>query len=223
MFRLPSLVLPASPMHPWLWVVYILFGLSLVIFIFFWFWAFWHAVRTPRANWGQRLIWGILLLNPTATVWYWCIWKRWAFWSLFTPLLGIFIALPLVIRSLMTKADATSFTNTLFALGSNRLVILFVILMIYPIVLKLAIVLHLTKNTDVTAMDRNDWVLTMAMPVMGYGSALSYSSKFMKSWALSSLLWLIIALFAAQAMVMNIAPVIIPAGDEKREEFLLHK
>ncbi len=123
----------------------------------------------------------------------------------------------------MTKADATSFTNTLFALGSNRLVILFAILMIYPIVLKLAIVLHLTKNTDVTAMDRNDWVLTMAMPVMGYGSALSYSSKFMKSWALSSLLWLIIALFAAQAMVMNIAPVIIPAGDEKREEFLLHK
>lgn len=84
-------------------------------------------------------------------------------------------------------------------------------------------VLHLTKNTDVTAMDRNDWVLTMAMPVMGFGSALSYTSKFMKSWALSSLLWLMITLFTSQAMIMNIAPAIIPAGDEKREEFLLHK
>lgn len=220
MLKIPSLIIPLTPLHPWFLIAYILLGISLLALVFFWAWSLIHVARTPRASWGQRLIWVIcLLINPTATVWYWCIWKRWAFWSLFTPLIGFFMALPLVARSMMTKADATNLTNALFALGSNRLVIVFAVLLIYTIILRLAVVLHLSKNSEVTAMDRNDWVLTMAMPFIGFGSALTYTTKYLKPWALASLVWLLGITFAGKAVMTNLAPIILPVGDEKRTEF----
>ncbi|MHB8831004.1 MAG: hypothetical protein ACYC44_02735 [Patescibacteria group bacterium] len=164
-----------------------------------------------------------MLINPSATIWYWCIWKRWAFWSFFTPLLGAFIALPIVTRSMMTKADATMLTNTLFALGSNRLVLIFAILLIYPTIMKLATVLHLAKNADIPALEKNDWVMTLALPVIGFGTALTYTAKNMKPWALVSLGWLVALSLAGQSMATNIAPILVPAGDEKREEFRLQR
>ncbi|MDD2785746.1 MAG: hypothetical protein PHS79_02515 [Patescibacteria group bacterium] len=220
MFRLPSLILPQAPLNAWYLTAYIIFSISLIALAFFWIWALIHATRTPRASWSQRLVWGLcLLINPTATIWYWCIWKRWAFWSLFTPLLGTFVALPFVIRSMMTKADATALTNTLFAIGSNSLVILVAVLLIYPIVLRLMVVLHLSKNTALTAMERNDWVLTLAFPLIGFGSALTYAAKNLKPWALGSLAWLVVLAATGKIMITNITPALIPAGDEKREEF----
>ncbi len=220
MLKIPTLILPPTPLSPWFLIAYILFGISLLALVFFWIWALIHAARTPRASWGQRLIWGIcLLINPSATIWYWCIWKRWAFWSFFTPLLGAFIALPIVTRSMMTKADATMLTNTLFALGSNRLVLIFAILLIYPTVMKLATVLHLAKNADIPALEKNDWVMTLALPVIGFGTALTYTAKNMKPWALVSLGWLIAVSLVGGSMATNIAPILVPAGDEKREEF----
>lgn len=220
MLRIPTLILPSHPLNTWFLVAYVLLAVSLLVYAFFWIWALVHAARTPRASWSQRLVWSIcLLINPSATIWYWCIWKRWAFWSLFTPLLGTFVALPFVIRSMMTKADATTFTNTLFAIGSNRLVILVAVLLIYPIVLRLAVVLHLAKNTTLSAMERNDWVVTLAMPIIGFGSALTYAAKNLKPWALASLAWLITLAITGKIMIANITPALIPAGDEKREEF----
>jgi len=224
MLRLPILTLPQHPLSPWTWVAFGLLSLSILVYIYFWIWALVHAAKTPRAAWGQRLLWSLcLLVNPPATIWYWCIWKRWAFWALFTPLLGIFIALPFVARSLMSKADATGVTNALFALGSNRLVIICAVLLIYPLILRLSVVLHLSKNTDVTAMGRNDWVLIMALPVIGYGSAMAYAAKYMMSWALVSLAWLIAISVAGKMMVFNITPALLPAGDEKREEYKLQQ
>lgn len=224
MLYLPALTIPKLPLGIWTLISYILLGLSILIFVFFWIWALIHAAKTPRAQWGQRLLWSLcIIINPSSTIWYWCIWKRWAFWALFTPLLGMFVALPFVTRSLMTKADATWLTNALFALGGNGLVILFAILLIYPLVLKLNVVLHLSKNTDVTALDRNDWVLILALPIIGFGSALTYAAKYLKPWALVSLAWLIIFSLAGKAMFYNITPALIPAGDEKRTEFKLQK
>ncbi len=220
MLKFPGLIFP-SALSTWLLVAYILLGISLVALIFFWIWAFVHAARTPRASWGQRFVWALyLLINPSATIWYWCIWKRWAFWSLFTPLLGVFIALPFVIRSMMTKADASNLTNALFALGSNRLVILFAVMLIYTIVVRFAVVMHLSKNTEVTAMDRNDWVLTLALPFIGFGSAMTYTSKYMKPWALASLAWLIGLAIVGKLMISNLTPIILPVGEEKRVEFI---
>jgi hypothetical protein len=224
MLRVPILTLPQHPLGPMTWVAYILLGISLLIFIFFWIWALVHAAKTPRAPWVQRLLWSLcLLFNPSATIWYWCIWKRWAFWALFTPLLGMFVALPFVTRSLMSKADATGTTNALFALGSNRLVLICAILLIYPIILRLSVILHLAKNTESTAMERNDWVLILALPTVGFGSAMTYAAKYMKTWALVSLAWLIAFSIAGKVMIFNITPALLPAGDEKREEYKLQQ
>jgi hypothetical protein len=224
MLKLSGLIIP-SAISSWLFIAYILLGISLIALAFFWIWALIHAARTPRASWGQRFIWAIcLLINPLTTIWYWCIWKRWAFWTLFAPLFGFFVALPLVTRSMMTKADASTVTNALFALGSNRLVIFFAVLLIYTIVLRLAVVLHLSKNAELTAMDRNDWVLTMAFPFIGFGTALTYTSKYMKPWALATLAWLIGIAIAGKFVFSNLTPIILPVGEEKRVEFrqLMH-
>ncbi len=217
---IPVLALQSEPLSALSLAAFILLGISILGFVFFWIWAIIHAYRTPGAPFGQKLFWSIaILINPTATVWYWCVWQRWAFWTLFTPLSGIFIALPFVVRSLMTKADATLLTNTLFALGSNALVIFFAILLIFPLILRLITILHLTKSREISAMEKNDWVVTIALPNIGYGIALFYAVRNLRSWAFAGLGWMIIIVIVGKIMLMNLAPVVIPAGEEKREEY----
>ncbi len=220
MIRLPTLHLPLYPLEPKTLASYILLGISISAFASFWIWAMAHAVRTPRAPWTQRMLWFLcLLFNPTTTVWYWCVWKRWAFWTLVTPLLGIFAALPFVVRSLMTKADATQATNALFALGTNGLVIFMAVLMIFPLVMRLATILHLTKNPNLSAMERNDWVVSIGLPSIGFGAAFAYAIKYQMPWAFAALGWLLTLTVTGKFMVSNVANVLIPAGEEKREEF----
>jgi hypothetical protein len=218
--KFPTLIIPTEPLSALSLAAFILLGISLLGFIFFWIWALVHAYRTPRAPYGQRLFWALaILLNPTATIWYWCVWQRWAFWTLFTPLIGIFLALPFVVRSLMSKADATLITNSLFALGSNALVIFFAILLIFPIILRLVAILHLTKSTDISAMEKNDWVVTLAFPSIGYGVALFYCVRYLRPWAFAGIGWIVLLLIVSKIMFMNLAPSIIPAGEERREEY----
>jgi len=213
-------MVPNEPLSALSLAAFILLGISIAGFIFFWIWALIHAYRTPRAPFGQRLFWALaILMNPTATVWYWCVWQRWAFWTLFTPLIGIFIALPFVVRSLMSKADATTLTNTLFALGGNSLIIFFAILLIFPIILRLMTILHLTKSTEISAMEKNDWVVTLAFPSIGYGVAMFYCVRYLRSWAFASIAWMILLIIVGNSMISNIAPSVIPAGEEKREEY----
>ncbi|MDF1496960.1 MAG: hypothetical protein P1P90_02775 [Patescibacteria group bacterium] len=217
---IPVLTLPSEPLTTLGLAAFILLGISILGFIFFWLWSVIHAYRTPRAPYGQRLFWALaILLNPTATIWYWCVWQRWAFWTLFTPLIGIFLALPFVVRSLMSKADATLITNSLFALGSNALVIFFAILLIFPIILRLMAILHLTKSTDISALEKNDWVVTLAFPSIGYGVALFYCVRHIRSWAFAGMGWMVILIIVSKIMFMNLAPSIIPAGEERREEY----
>lgn len=218
--QLPVFTIPQHPLEPISIGSYALLGLSILSMAYFWIWALVHAVRTPRAPWTQRLLWGFyLFLNPTATIWYWCVWKRWAFWTLFTPLLGFFMALPFAVRSVMTKADATNLTNSLFALGSNGLVIFFAILLIFPVVLRLAVTLNMTVNSALSAMDRNDWVLSVSFPVIGFGAALAYATRHMRPWAFIGMGWLVVLIIVGRIMVWNVGQLLVPAGEEKRENY----
>jgi len=131
----------------------------------------------------------------------------------------MFVALPFVVRSLMTKADATNLTNSLYAFGSNGLVVFFAILLIYPIVLKLAVILDATSNSQLSALDRNDWVLCISFPMIGFGALMAYAVKHMRPWAFGSLAWLLAFSIVGKAMIWNIAPLLVPAGEERRETY----
>lgn len=201
-------------------ISYILFGVSALCYAIFWLWGIVHAASTPKTSLLQRLFWsGSMLVNPSTTVWYWYIWKRWAFWLLFTPIFGAFVSLPFVVKSVLSKAAATELTNTLFALGTQRLVVIVAILMIFPLVLRLVALLHLTRNNDLTAMDRNDWVVALAFPIFGFGAGLAYTARYQRRWALVSLGWWVAIVLAARFMSINISDALIPAGEERREEF----
>ena len=201
-------------------LAYLLFGASAFAYAVFWLWAIYHAARTPKASIAQRFFWsGAMFVNPSMAIWYWYIWKRWAFWTLFTPILGFFISLPFVVRSLLSKADATNLTNTLFGLGTSRLVIFVASLMIFPLVLRLAALLHLGRNTELSAMDRNDWVVSLALPVFGFGAGVAYCAKERRNWAIMSLVWWVAMALPVGYVASNITKALIPAGEERREEF----
>jgi hypothetical protein len=203
-------------------IEYFIFGISFLFYVGLWAWAILHALETPRATTSQRALWGIaLVVNPLTAIWYWYVWKRWAFWTLFTPLLGLTISLPLIVRSVLSKADATALTNALFALGSSRQVIVIAALFIFPMILGLAALLHLGKNTELTAMDRNDWIVSLALPFFGFGAAIAYCARFRRRWAMLGLAWLVVTVFAFKSISLNISHALIPAGEERREEFRL--
>lgn len=196
---------------------YLLFLGSLLLYAAFWVWAMAHAWSTPKADIWQRTFWLLAILcNPVSAVWYWYVWKRWAFWILFTPLLGFFLSLPFVARSILSQADATKFTSILFALGTARLVVLLAALMIFPLILRLVALLHLGRNVSLSAMDRNDWVISFALPVFGFGAGVAYCARYKRGWALLGLVWLLAITLSVRFLYLNVADVLIQAGEERR-------
>jgi hypothetical protein len=160
-----------------------------------------------------------MLLNPLTPVWYWYIWKRGVFIALFSPLLGIFLLLPFVTRSLLSKAEETFLTKILFALGNGRLVILLTVLLMFPLCLRLMALVHLGKNSELRAIDRNDWIVSLALPIFGFGSAIAYCAKYRRRWALIGLLWIAVMGVVLKGVTLNIAQALLPVGEERREEF----
>lgn len=205
---------------PKLTIAYVLLGISIASYVYFWVWAMLHAGMTPKATASQRGFWvGAMVANPSAAVWYWYIWKRWAFWLLFTPILGCFISLPIVVRSLLSKAEATTITNILFALGPTRLIIFMAALMVFPLVLKLAALLHLGRNTELSAMNRNDWVVSLALPFFGFGAGFAYCAKHIRPWAIASLVWWVAISISAGLLWGNVSRELVAAGERTREAF----
>lgn len=201
-------------------LAYAVLGASAIFYTIFWIWAIVHAASTPKAVKQQRIFWSVsMIINPLAAVWYWYIWKRWTFWILFTPLFGFFLSLPLIIRSLMTKADETFWTNILFALGTYRLIVFAAVLLIFPLLLRLAALLHLGKNFDLESKSRNDWVISIALPFFGFGAGLAYCAKYRRSWAIASLIWWAIAAWSFYLIGGNITQLLAPIGEERREQF----
>ncbi len=197
-----------------------LFVISVVIYGVFWMWGMVHAGMTPHSKRSQRILWvGSMIVNPSTAVWYWYVWKRWAFWLLFTPIFGFFISLPWVVRSLLTKAEATRLTDILFSIGAPSLVIFFAILTIIPLLLRLVALLHLGRNTELSALDRNDWVVAIALPVFGFGASFAYSAKYQRQWALASMAYWIAISFAAIGIWNNISQTLQTEGEQRREEF----
>ncbi|MCI0479148.1 hypothetical protein L0Y59_01245 [Candidatus Uhrbacteria bacterium] len=201
-----------------------LFVVSIGIYAGFWIWAVVHAVQTPRASRMQRGLWGAAMLaNPSTAIWYWYIWKRWAFWTLFTPVLVAFLSFPLAVRSLLSKADETLLTDLLFSLGSTRLVLLVATLMVFPLVLRLVGLVHLARNTDLTAMDRNDWIVSFSLPVFGFGAAIAYCARYRRGWAFIGLLWWVVIVASLATVTQNVTQALVPEGKEAREEFRLNR
>lgn len=208
-------------MFPETLLAQILFVTSSLIYFGFWLWGILHALNTPKATGLQRALWGVAMVaNPSTAIWYWYIWKRWAFWTLFSPVLIGFLTLPWVVREVLYEADATAITNFLYALGSARLLTLIAILMIFPLILRLTAFLHLAKNTALSAMDRNDWVVSLALPVFGFGAGITYCAKWRKGWAMMGLLWWVVIVIALWAVTQNVSPVLVRAGEDMRRALI---
>jgi len=201
-------------------LAYVILGISVVFYAGFWVWGMIHAASTPKASPAQKIFWTLaLLINPSGAVWYWYVWKRWAFWLLFTPIFGFFLSLPFVVRSLLTHAQASFVTNALFALGTEYLLILVAVLCIYPILLRLIMLLHLGRNKELDAFDRNDWVTTVALPLYGFGAAMAYCAKYCRLWGVVSLVWLLAIMGTFRFVTANTVQALISVGAEKRIEF----
>ena len=203
---------------PHITLAYALFLFSATIYAWLWIWAMVHAAQTPKTEQWQRALWvGGLLVNPFAAIWYWYIWKRWAFWTLFTPLLGFFISFPVIVRSfLMQTGSASSVSNFLHALGASQVLTIVACLMIFPFVLRVVALFHLGKNSELNAMDRNDWVIALALPIFGFGAGFAYCAKYKRGWALVSLVWWVAFALSSRYIWINVSQDLIDAGMEQR-------
>lgn len=207
------LALPVKEM-----VLYAALGVSALIYLCFWLWAMWHAGSTPHSTLWQRVFWvGAILVNPITAVWYWYIWKRWAFWLLFTPLLVAFVLLPVVVHSALNSNDQTALTDLLFALGNPLFVITASALAIFPLLIRLAALLHLGKNAELTGLDRNDWIMGLALPLFGYAAGVVYCAKYLRGWAIASLLWWILMSVSIRPLVTSVVQATLTAGELRRE------
>jgi hypothetical protein len=173
--------------------LHIIFVLSALCFAVFWGWATWHAATTPNSSSSQKVFWaGSMLLNPLTAVWYWYIWKRWAFWLLFTPLLTTFATSPFIGKRLLAKSNAGSI-EALFAFltkpGAWLYLVGISIFVVFPLILRLVALVHLGKNKQVSALDRNDWIVALALPLFGFGAGIAYCAQHRRNWAIASLVW----------------------------------
>lgn len=185
-------------LHGLLFLALVLYG---VVLAFLWGWSLIHAFMTPKIDFSRRGLWSVaLIINPLASMWYWYIWKRWAFWTLFAPVLIFSIFLPqlleAVLRTLTMRDLADRFVDIMTAILENIIsaipIPILVPLVVFPFILRLAALAHLGGNTDLEPADRNDQAVTFALPLFGYGAAMVYCFKWRRGWALAGLVWFLL-------------------------------
>lgn len=182
-----------------LFLFLLLYGITLA---FLWGWAIIHAFTTPHIPFSRRGLWTIALCcNPLASMWYWYIWKRWAFWTLFAPAF-IFAAffpqlLEAIIRILSIREIGDRFVHIATAILTNTIDVIplpiAIPLFAFPFVLRLAALAHLGGNNDLEAADRNDHAVTFALPLFGFGAAMTYVLKWRRGWAVAGFCWIFLA------------------------------
>ncbi|MBD3251183.1 hypothetical protein GF380_01790 [Candidatus Uhrbacteria bacterium] len=177
----------------------LLFGVLMGIL---WGWALYHASTTPHTPVSRRGLWIFaLIINPLASMWYWYIWKRWAFWSLFAPVILFTTFLPQtlegVLRTLEFRSMADRFVEVMTTILEEVIDVIplpiLIPLLVFPFILRLAALTHLGGNTDLKAADRNDHAVTFALPLFGYGAAMVYCMKWRRVWATLGLAWFLLA------------------------------
>jgi hypothetical protein len=172
-----------------------------VLFAFLWGWGIVHAFLTPHVAGSRRGLWMLaMILNPISAMWYWYVWKRWAFWILFAPAILFVLFLPLTLRDVILTfavrdlADkfvnlASAFlTHVVYALPLG----LFIPVCLFPFALRFAALAHLGANSELEAADRNDQSITFALPVFGFGAAMAYCFTWRRVWAVCGLVWIVV-------------------------------
>lgn len=179
---------------------------------FLWGWAIIHAYTTPNVEFSRRGLWVLsLIFNPMAAMWYWYIWKRLAFWSLFIPavLFSAFLpnALEKTLRILSMRDMADRFVTVMQAILTNVIdsipLAIAVPLFTFPFILRLAALVHLGGNNELEAADRNDQAVTFALPIFGYGAAMAYNLKWRRGWAIIGLCWFIFVCFVGWSLLVK--------------------
>lgn len=179
---------------------------------FLWGWAIIHAFTTPKVAFSRRGLWvGSIFVNPLSAMWYWYIWKRWAFWFLFLPAMLFTAFLPVALeqtlRILSMRDVADRFVAVMQIILTNVIdaIPLFVAvpLFSFPFILRLAALTHLGGNNELEAVDRNDQAVTFAIPVFGYGAAMAYCLKWRRGWATAGLIWLIFSCWFMWALLVK--------------------
>lgn len=185
-------------MLTFLFVAIVLYG---VTFAFLWGWSVVHAILTPRVEWGRRGLWtAAMVVNPMSAMWYWYVWKRWAFWVLFAPALAFMATLPFALEQMIRAFTARDVADRFVTLGTLFLnnvldaipLPILIPLAVLPFILRLAALAHLGANKDLTAPDRNDQAIAFALPLFGFGAALTYCFKWRRAWAALGLAWFVL-------------------------------
>lgn len=173
-----------------------------ILFACLWGWSAVHALMTPREEWSRRGLWTVaILVNPATAIWYWYVWKRWAFWVLFLPALAFLALLPVTLEAMVQAFAARDVAERFVSLGTLFLtnvvdaipLLLLIPLVAFPFILRLAALMHLGANSELKAADRNDYAVTFALPIFGFGGALAYCFKWRRAWATLGLVWVLIA------------------------------
>jgi hypothetical protein len=177
----------------------ILYG---VVFAVLWCWSVVHAILTPHEEWSRRGLWtAAILINPGTAIWYWYVWKRWAFWALFGPALVFLGFLPftleVVVKALSVRDVADRFV-AISTLLQNTIFIhiplpILIFISVFPFMLRLVALAHLGANAQLKAADRNDYAIAFALPVVGFGGAIAYCFKWRRVWAALGLFWVLAA------------------------------
>lgn len=182
-----------------LFLATVLYG---ALFAFLWGWGVVHAFLTPKEPWSRRGLWvAAMVVNPGTAIWYWYVWKRWAFWALFAPALVFLAFLPLTLEALVQALAVRDLADRFVAIATLFLqnvvdaipLMALVPLVAFPFILRLAALVHLGRNADLKAADRNDYAIAFALPIVGFGGAIAYCFKWRRIWAALGLGWFLIA------------------------------
>jgi hypothetical protein len=182
-----------------LFLALVLYGVLLALL---WGWSLIHAFTTPKVDFSRRGLWTLALaINPLASMWYWYIWKRWAFWALFAPVILFSAFLPFalegLIRTFIARDIADRFVNISTTILENVIeaipLPILIPLVVFPFILRLAALAHLGGSKELDAQDRNDYAVTFALPLFGYGAAMAYALKWRRGWAIAGLCWFLLA------------------------------
>jgi len=183
-------------------IVFLLAILYGVLFALLWCWSAVHAILTPHEDWSRRWLWtAAILVNPSTAMWYWYVWKRWAFWVLFAPALAFLVFLPVTLDVLVQALSVRDLADRFVAISTvlqDAILVhiplpLLIFISVFPFVLRLVALAHLGANAQLKAADRNDYAIAFALPVVGFGGAIAYCFKWRRVWAAFGLLWFLTA------------------------------